>query len=60
MKDKINAQFEKNPQFDMSFGLAKDPTTQEDPETKSVDYKNEVNTEMFLKRREEKLIKMKK
>lgn len=55
MKDKINAQFEKRPQFDMSFGLGKEESTLR---PKVVEEK--ISDAEILKKREETLTELRK
>ncbi len=63
LKERINSQFEKKREFDMSFGLGK---VDEDEQSVSVNklqsYKEEMNknTDLFLKKREETLMQIKR
>lgn len=63
MKDRINKQFDKNKDFDMSFGIAKDtPTNSSLPSNKLEQFKKEFdkNTNLFVKKREETLAQIKR
>ena len=63
LKERINSQFEKKREFDMSFGLG---NVVEDEQSVSVNklqsYKEEMNknTDLFLKKREETLMQIKR
>ncbi len=68
MKDKINAQFEKKPEFDMSFGLGRESlraneslATGNAARQKLQEYKNEMDRSVdeFAKKREKTLSELK-